>query len=91
MRPQELGAGPTEAIADATQLINQAKLLVLLLGMQASEPANATALSALLEKIAVRVHLPGRRYCRSSIHYLVVELVCFTTNRQTNYSIKRTW
>jgi acetolactate synthase-1/2/3 large subunit len=48
--PQELGAGPAEAIADAAQLINQAKLPVLLLGMQASEPANATAVRALLEK-----------------------------------------
>jgi acetolactate synthase I/II/III large subunit len=51
VRPQELGAGPTEAIADAAQLINQAKLPVLLLGMQASEPANATAVRALLEKV----------------------------------------
>jgi acetolactate synthase-1/2/3 large subunit len=50
VRPQELGAGPTEAIADAAQLINQAKLPVLLLGMQASEPANATAVRELLEK-----------------------------------------
>ena len=50
VRPQELGAGPAEAIADAAQLINQAKLPVLLLGMQASEPANATAVRALLEK-----------------------------------------
>ena len=50
VRPQELGAGPAEAIADAAQLINQAKLPVLLLGMQASEPANATAVGALLEK-----------------------------------------
>jgi acetolactate synthase-1/2/3 large subunit len=51
VRPQELGAGPTEAIADAAQLIEQAKLPVLLLGMQASEPANATAVRALLEKV----------------------------------------
>jgi acetolactate synthase-1/2/3 large subunit len=51
--PQELGAGPTEAIADAAQLINQAKLPVLLLGMQASEPANATAVRALLEQVPV--------------------------------------
>ena len=51
VRPQELGAGPTEAIADAAQLINQAKLPVLLLGMQASEPVNATAVRALLEKV----------------------------------------
>jgi acetolactate synthase-1/2/3 large subunit len=51
VRPQELGAGPPEAIADAAQLINQAKLPVLLLGMQASEPANATAIRALLEKV----------------------------------------
>ena len=51
VRPQELGAGPPEAIADAAQLINQAKLPVLLLGMQASEPANATAVRALLEKV----------------------------------------
>jgi acetolactate synthase-1/2/3 large subunit len=51
VRPQELGAGPTEAIADAAQLINQAKLPVLLFGMQASEPANATAVRALLEKV----------------------------------------
>ncbi len=49
--PQELGAGPTEAIADAAQLINQAKLPVLLLGIQASESANATAVRALLEKV----------------------------------------
>jgi acetolactate synthase I/II/III large subunit len=51
VRPQELGAGPPEAIADAVQLINQAKVPVLLLGMQASEPANATAVRALLEKV----------------------------------------
>jgi len=50
VRPQELGAGPPEAIAHAVQLINQAKVPVLLLGMQASEPANATAVRALLEK-----------------------------------------
>jgi hypothetical protein len=51
VRPQELGASPPEAIADAVQLINQAKVPVLLLGMQASEPANATAVRALLEKV----------------------------------------
>jgi acetolactate synthase I/II/III large subunit len=51
VRPQELGAGPADAIADAARLINQAKLPVLLLGMQASEPANATAVRALLEKV----------------------------------------
>jgi acetolactate synthase-1/2/3 large subunit len=51
VRPQELGAGPPEAIAHAVQLINQAKVPVLLLGMQASEPANATAVRALLEKV----------------------------------------
>jgi acetolactate synthase I/II/III large subunit len=50
VRPHELGAGPAEAITDAAQLINQAKLPVLLLGMQASEPVNATAVRALLEK-----------------------------------------
>jgi acetolactate synthase I/II/III large subunit len=50
VRPHELGAGPIEAIADAAQLINQAKLPLLLLGMQASEPANAAAVRALLEK-----------------------------------------
>ncbi len=50
VRPQELGAGPAEAITDAAQLINQAKIPVLLLGMQASEPANATLVRALLEK-----------------------------------------
>jgi acetolactate synthase I/II/III large subunit len=53
VRPQELGAGPTEAIAEAAQLINQAKLPVLLLGMQASELANATAVRVLLEKVPV--------------------------------------
>lgn len=51
VRPQELGAGPAEAIADAAQLINQARLPVLLLGMQASELANAVAVRALLEKV----------------------------------------
>jgi acetolactate synthase-1/2/3 large subunit len=51
VRPQELGAGPPEAIADAVQLINQAKVPVPLLGMQASGPANATAVRALLEKV----------------------------------------
>jgi acetolactate synthase I/II/III large subunit len=51
VRPQELGTGPPEAIAHAVQLINQAKVPVLLLGMQASEPANATAVRALLEKV----------------------------------------
>ena len=53
VRPPELGAGPTEAIAEAAQLINQAKLPLLLLGMQASEPTNATAVRALLEKVPV--------------------------------------
>jgi acetolactate synthase I/II/III large subunit len=51
--PQALGAGPTEAIAEAAQLINRAKLPVVLLGMQASVPANATAARALLEKVAL--------------------------------------
>jgi thiamine pyrophosphate-dependent acetolactate synthase large subunit-like protein len=41
MLPQELGAGLPRAIADAAQIISHAKLPVLLLGMQASEPANA--------------------------------------------------
>jgi acetolactate synthase I/II/III large subunit len=53
VRPQELGAGPAEAIADAGQLINEAKLPALLLGMQASEPANAAAVRSLLEKAAL--------------------------------------
>jgi acetolactate synthase I/II/III large subunit len=47
VQPQELGAGPAEAIADAAGLVNQAKLPVLLLGMQDSEPANATAVRTL--------------------------------------------
>jgi acetolactate synthase I/II/III large subunit len=53
VRPQNLGAGPAEAIGDAAQLINQAKLPVFLLGMQASEPANAASVRALLEKVPV--------------------------------------
>jgi acetolactate synthase I/II/III large subunit len=71
VRPQELGAGPTEAIADAAQLIDQAKLPVLLLGMQASEPANATAVRALLEKVplpCVCTYQGAGIVPRSSIH-----------------------
>ena len=51
VRPREFGHRAPEAIADAAQLINQAKLPVLLLGMQASEPAKAAAVRALLEKV----------------------------------------
>jgi acetolactate synthase I/II/III large subunit len=78
VRPQELGAGPPEAIVDAVQPINQAKVPVLLLGMQASEPANATAVRALLEKVSlpcVCTYQGAGIVPRSMIHFGPVDTV----------------
>jgi len=48
-----LGAAPEAAIAAAAQLIQSAAIPVLLLGMDASRPANAAALRALLHAYAL--------------------------------------
>lgn len=48
-----LGAAPAEAVAAAAQLIQAARIPVLLLGMDASRPANTAALRALLHAYAL--------------------------------------
>jgi acetolactate synthase-1/2/3 large subunit len=50
VRPIALGPGPDEEIERAADLIEAAQAPVLLLGMMASEPRNAEALRALLER-----------------------------------------
>jgi acetolactate synthase-1/2/3 large subunit len=50
VRPIALGPGPDEEIERAADLIDAARAPVLLLGMMASEPRNAEALRALLER-----------------------------------------
>jgi acetolactate synthase I/II/III large subunit len=51
VQPQALGAGAIEAINEAARLISEAELPVLLLGMQASESANAQAVRALIDRV----------------------------------------
>jgi acetolactate synthase-1/2/3 large subunit len=71
VQPQALGPGPIEAISEAARLISKANLPVMLLGMQASEPANAQAVRALLDRVplsCVSTYQGAGTVPRSKVH-----------------------
>jgi acetolactate synthase-1/2/3 large subunit len=71
VQPQALGSGPIEAISEAARLISEAELPVLLLGMQASEPANAQAVRALIDRMplgCVSTYQGAGTVPRSKVH-----------------------